>query len=117
MAYALVGAAVGSVAGVLAAVLVLSSRLKAERRLAGTLRSELNQAAAAQVQLAELRANLSGLRHDIRGILSPVLLMADRLLTHQEPGVRRAGEVMVRTVERATARLGETPAQPNSDQA
>ena len=31
------------------------------------------------------------LRHDIRGILSPALLTADRLLNHADPAVKRAG--------------------------
>ena len=117
MAYALLGAAVGLAAGALAAILVMSGRIRDGRRAAVALRGKLDEAAAAQVQVAELRASLSSLRHDIRGILSPVLLMADRLLSHEEPGVRRAGDVMVRTVERATARLSETRlGQENSDQ-
>jgi len=47
----------------------------------------------------------SQLRHDLRGILSPALLVADGLTSHEDPKVRRAGEVIVRTVERAAARL------------
>ncbi len=39
--------------------------------------------------------------------LSPALLVSDRLLSHEEPHVRRAGEVIVRTVERAAERLTE----------
>ena len=117
MVYALLAAAIGLVAGALAAMLAMSGRVRAERQIAESLRKQLDEAAGARVQLAELRAHLSGLRHDIRGILSPVLLMADRLLNHEEPGVRRAGDVMVRTVDRATARLAETRLnQENSDQ-
>lgn len=41
------------------------------------------------------------LRHDIRGALSPALLTADRLLTHTDPAVQRAGNIMVNAVERA----------------
>jgi hypothetical protein len=59
-------------------------------------------------RLAELEAQMAALRHDLRGILSPALLTADRLLDSQDPVARRAGEVMVRTVERTTARLAET---------
>jgi hypothetical protein len=54
----------------------------------------------------------------LRGILSPALLMADRLLAHDDPAVKRAGEVIARTVERATARLEPpapvSPAAPDS---
>ena len=58
-------------------------------------------AAAAAVRLESQRR----LRHDIRGALSPALLTADRLLTHADPAVQRAGDVVVRAVERAAALL------------
>jgi len=57
-----------------------------------------------------VKSPLSVLRHDMRGILSPALLVSDRLLSHEDPAVQRAGEVITRTVERATARLEEPPA-------
>jgi signal transduction histidine kinase len=76
---------------------------------------QLRQAAAAaaageqvKLRLAAMEAQVATLRHDLNGILSPALLTADRLLTSPDPSVRRAGEVMVRTVDRATARLAET---------
>ena len=59
-------------------------------------------------ELAELKKQVSTLRHDIRGILSPAMLTADRLLSHADPSVKRAGEVIIRTVDRITARLLET---------
>jgi len=52
--------------------------------------------------------SISILRHDLRGILSPALLVTDRLLTHDDPAVQRAGEVVARTVQRVTDRLEET---------
>jgi hypothetical protein len=61
-----------------------------------------------KLRLAALETQVAALRHDLHGILSPALLTADRLLNSPDPSVRRAGEVMVRTVERATARLAET---------
>ena len=86
-------------------VLDPSSRLAREE-------AALQQQAAAT---AELELALAGrieqqrrLRHDIRGVLSPVLLIADRLLNHADPAVKRSGEIMVRTVERATVLLGDT---------
>ena len=66
----------------------------------------------AQARLAELEANTSSLRHDLRGILSPSLMLADRLLDHADPKVRRVGEVMVQTVDRCSERLGQTKARP-----
>jgi hypothetical protein len=59
-------------------------------------------------RLHTLEAKTSSLRHDLRGILSPALLTAERLLGYEDPVVRRAGEIMVKTVERASARLSET---------
>jgi len=68
-----------------------------------------------RVRQAALDMQVAALRHDLHGILSPALLTADRLLNSPDPSVRRAGEVMVRTVERATARLAETKLTPQGE--
>ena len=109
MSHELLSFLAGLAVGALATGLVMAAFITRERRAAVTLRAQLAEAGSSQAKLAELRAHLSGLRHDVRGILSPALLVADKLLAHAEPGVRRAGEVMVRTVDRTTGRLGETP--------
>ncbi len=72
------------------------------------LREAMTEGELTRVRLAALETQVAALRHDLHGILSPALLTADRLLNSPDPSVRRAGEVMVRTVERATARLAET---------
>ncbi len=59
-------------------------------------------------RLAALEAATSSLRHDLRGVLSPALLVADRLLAHSDPVGVRAGETVVKAVRRAEARLTET---------
>ena len=74
------------------------------------LRERLRLAEQAQARLAELEAATSSLRHDLRGILSPSLMMADRLLDHADPQIRRVGEVVVQTVERCIERLAQTRA-------
>lgn len=56
-------------------------------------------------RLGELEAAISALRHDLRGVLSPALLVADRLLAHSDPKVARAGETVVKAVRRAEERL------------
>lgn len=71
-----------------------AGRLAAERRL---LDAEARLAAAAKAG--------SQLRHDLRGILSPALLTADRLSNSQDPIARRAAETMIATIERAEVRL------------
>ncbi len=46
------------------------------------------------------------LRHDLRGILSPALLMSDRLLmATQDPLAKRTAETMIEAIERAEKRL------------
>ena len=61
--------------------------------------------AIALAQLEAYRTYTAALRHDIRGVLSPALMMSDRLLNHEDKGVQRAGQAVVRSVERATALL------------
>ncbi len=67
-------------------------------------------AATVQTATAERLETHRRLRHDIRGALSPALLTADRLLTHTDPAVQRAGDVMVRAIEKAAALLNDPPA-------
>lgn len=64
-------------------------------------------------RLAELEATTSRLRHDLRGVLAPALLVVDRLLAHSDPKVVRAGETVVKAIRRAEERLVATrlPAQ------
>lgn len=63
-------------------------------------------------RLTALEATIATLRHDLRGMLAPALLVADRLLAHADPKVVKAGEVVVKSVRRAEARLLETKADP-----
>ena len=65
-----------------------------------------------RAQLIALEATTSSLRHDIRGLLSPALLVSDRLIAHSDPKVVRAGETIVRAITRATERLAATRASP-----
>ncbi len=56
-------------------------------------------------QLASLGTELGLLSHDLRGVLSPALLAAERLQMHSDPAARRSAEVLVRAVERAMTLL------------
>ncbi len=51
--------------------------------------------------------SMAKLRHDLNGILAPALLSADRLQMHADPAVKRAGEILSETVERAAARVAK----------
>src|SRR5206468_11604456 len=60
-----------------------------------------------EARIRQLEESSSHLRHDLRGVLSPALMMADRLLRNEDPAIRRAGQAVVRSVERATMLLAE----------
>ena len=67
---------------------------------------------AAEARLHDMTRAATQLRHDLRGILSPAMLMADRLAMSDDPVSRRAGEAMISTIERAEARLKPSPTPP-----
>ncbi len=58
-------------------------------------------------RLAALGTGLGRLGHDLRGILSPALLAAERLQRHSDPSVRRSADALVRAVDRASEALRE----------
>jgi hypothetical protein len=82
------------------------------RRLQREVAALRQQVAGTQMTQATMVARAEAhrqLRHDIRGALSPALLTADRLLTNNDPAVKRAGEIMVRAVEKAAALMADPP--------
>jgi uncharacterized protein HemX len=97
-----------ALAAALAVWLFMSPAAEAARKEVAGLRQELEVATQATNRLKALERNVTSLRHDLRGILSPALLTADRLLENENPALRRVAEVVIRTVDRATHRLAET---------
>jgi len=65
----------------------------------------LARAAIAEARVQKLVSAAAEMRHDLRGILSPAMLTADRLASSQDPIARRSGEAMISTIERADERL------------
>ncbi len=61
----------------------------------------------AETMIAEHERELSRLRHDLRGILSPALLLADRLSMSEDPVASRTAEAIIQTIERAEAALAK----------
>ena len=59
--------------------------------------------AAVQARIDAIEARASSLRHDLRGALSPALILSDRLVASSDPAIRRAGEAVVRSIEQASA--------------
>ncbi len=71
---------------------------------------------AIAARFAELEAATSTLRHDLRGALSPALMITDRLLASPDPAIVRAGQAVIRSIDRASGLLDATrptpPARP-----
>ena len=72
-----------------------------ERELAA-MQQELRDALWRNARLAALGNAVERISHDMRAILAPVLLAGERLQTHADPSVQRAGDLLLRTVDRAT---------------
>ncbi len=70
--------------------------------------------AAVQARIDAIEMKAGSLRHDLRGALSPALIVADRLAVSADPSVRKAGETVIRSVERASALLAASRAEDNS---
>ena len=66
---------------------------------------ERAEAAGLRDRLAAYQRHTAALRHDLRGVLSPALMMSDRLINHADPTVQRAGTAVVRSIDRATGLL------------
>ena len=92
----------GAVGAAIAAGLVLYAAMA---QLARAAPRQTPAEAALLQQIEEYRAATAVLRHDLRGVLSPALMMSDRLVNHADPAVQRAGQAVVRSVERATTLL------------
>ena len=65
------------------------------------------RAERAEAEFQELERSWSRLRHDLRGILSPALLLADRLSMSSDPIAKRTAEAMIATIERAERALAK----------
>ena len=79
----------------------------AQRELAAMQR-ELRASLWRNARLAALGAAVAKVSHDLRGILAPALLSAERLQGNADPALRRTGDAIARTVERATDLMRNT---------
>ncbi len=64
----------------------------------------------ATARLAHAATALSRLQHDLRNMLAPAMLAAERLQTSDVPSVKRAGDVTLRSAERANTAISATMA-------
>jgi hypothetical protein len=61
-----------------------------------------------QVRIEELEKLVSSLRHDLRGAITPALLVADRLRLNCDPSIQRAGTRITEMIERILSTLNAT---------
>jgi signal transduction histidine kinase len=59
-------------------------------------------------RLAELGVAQAKINHDLRNLMTPALMLADRLQGSADPKVSRAGGLLVKVIERATALIATT---------
>ncbi|MBV8576728.1 MAG: HAMP domain-containing histidine kinase [Acetobacteraceae bacterium] len=70
------------------------------------MQQELRAALWRNARLAALGTGLAKVSHDLRNILAPALLSAERLQMHGDPTIQRSGTALVRAIDRATELAG-----------
>ncbi len=86
----------------------------------GAMQRELRTALWRNARLAAIGTAVAKVSHDLRGVLSPAMLVAERLQGSQDPSTSKAGAILVRAVERAVELVRgplefarEAPVTPN----
>ena len=79
----------------------------ASREIAA-MQSALSTVLGRNARLAAVGTSAAKIGHDLRNVLAPALLSSERLELHSDASVRRAGEVIMNAVERASELIGET---------
>lgn len=52
---------------------------------------------------------LRSLRHELRNVLSPAMMMAERLSTNADPAVQRAAKIILDSLDRAVVIVRAAP--------
>ncbi len=63
---------------------------------------------SADTRVDQLEKLVSSLRHDLRGLITPASLIADRLRLNTDPAIQRSANMISGVVERIVARLNAT---------
>jgi hypothetical protein len=50
---------------------------------------------------------LRKLAHDLRGLLAPAMMLAERLQNNPDPAVQRSGTLILESLDRAVAAIGK----------
>jgi len=95
--------AAAAAAGLVLHAVLLAQVARPMAALQGRVDDGASSAAAMAARLSDVEARAASMRHDLRGVLSPALMVTDRLLNNPEPTVQRAGQAVIRSIERATS--------------
>jgi hypothetical protein len=63
---------------------------------------------APQDRIEQLEKLVAALRHDLRGVITPAALIADRLRNSSDPSIQRSAARITDVVERILSRLNAT---------
>lgn len=79
----------------------------ASREIAA-MQSALSTVLSRNARLVSVGTSVAKIGHDLRNVLSPALLLSERLETHSDPAVRRSGVTIMNAVDRANELIGQT---------
>ena len=79
----------------------------ASREIAA-MQSALSTVLGRNARLVSVGTSVAKIGHDLRNVLSPALLLSERLETHSDPAVRRSGVTIMNAVDRANELIGQT---------
>jgi len=56
--------------------------------------------------------SLRKLGHDLRGLLSPAMMVAERLQNNPDPAIQKSGTLILESLDRAVAAISKATAKP-----
>jgi signal transduction histidine kinase len=104
--------AAAAAAGLVLHAVLLAQIARPMAALQGQVDDGASSAAAMAARLSDVETRAASMRHDLRGVLSPALMVTDRLINNPEPTVQRAGQAVIRSIERATAIIQASKPEP-----
>ena len=106
--------AAAAAAGLVLPAVLLSQAARPVAALQERIEASEASAAAMAARLSDVETRAASLRHDLRGVLSPALMVTDRLVNNPDPSVQRAGQAVIRSIERATAIIQASKPEPSN---
>lgn len=99
-------------AGLVLHAVLLARIARPMAAMQGQVDDGASSAAAMAARLSDVEARAATMRHDLRGVLSPALMVTDRLVKNPDPTVQRAGQAVIRSIERATSIIQASKPEP-----